>query len=143
MDEIADAIARVLRADESIYQATADPPEGISDYPTALVLEVNGEAGLGGYRGLWEPIVEARIWLLVQPRRQLPEAVRATRPWTTRLLRMFAQNDVLTNEAGESLAEITGMRWTMGNLTYGGVDHSGIELVLVARMDLQVEAECE
>lgn len=143
MDKIAEAVADILALDDDIEQVFADPPEGISDYPTAVVLDIGGSAARAALRGLWEPLIDIKVWLLVQPRSHLPDAVQATRPWASRLVALFAQNDELSDENGQVLAEITGLKWTTGMLTYSNIECSGIELTLTARMEVQALVACE
>jgi hypothetical protein len=139
---IADAIARTLRLDEDIAHVFADPPEGVHDFPTAIVLETSGDTNRAGYRGLWEIESETRVWLLVETRRDLEPNVNVTRPWEFRLLNLFAENDTFRDEEGTIFGEITRLRFRTGQLTYGDINHLGVELTINARVDIQVAVGC-
>ena len=143
MDAIAAAVGAILETDEEIKRVFVEPPESVTDYPAALVLEINGETAREGYGGLWEAEVKIRVWLLAVPRRHLPVAVKAARPWVPRLLGLFQRHDMLAaTEGDEELGEITGLAWTLGNLAYAKIDHAGVELIITARVDQQVLLTC-
>lgn len=142
MDDVVDAVARVLESDEDIHAVYGNAPEGVSDYPAAIVLDVESSTETAGYGGLWEHLLQVRLWVLVTPRRYLPEAVEAMWPWRARLAQLFADNSDLLSRAGEHVAEITKIVCRPGVLTYGKVEHAGIEVTLTARADLQALMGC-
>jgi len=143
MSIVADAVARTLRLDADIAKVYADPPEAVYDLPTALVLETNGDSQRDGFQGLWESTTETRVWLLIETRRDLEPNVNRTRPWEFRLVELFAENDMLRDEGGSAFGEITRIRHKTGVLPYADVNYLGVELLLTARVDVQVATTCE
>lgn len=142
-DRIADAIKRILELDSGIKRVFSDPPESVSAYPTAIVLEVNGESSRSAFGGLWEATIKARVWILVAPRQHLPHAIRMSRPWVSKVLRLFQERDELApTDVDEPIGEVIGLEWKEGNLEYAGIQHSGIELTVTARVDQQVVYGC-
>lgn len=140
---LAEAIARTLRLDADLALKTfADPPESVFDCPAALVLETSAETTRAGYRGLWEAEAETRVWVLVETRRDAESNVNATRPWELRLLALFAANDELLDDAGAAFGEITRLRSRVGNLEFASSKYTGVEVVITARVDIQVAARC-
>ena len=143
MDEIAEAIAGILGLSEDLARVFEHPPESVSDYPCAIVLEVNGREERAGIGGLWEANATARVWILARPRRNLPEDITAARPWVGRLLTLFEMHDELAvEEDDEPLGEITRLAWKLGNLEYAGIQHAGVELEIEMRLDRQVVYGC-
>jgi hypothetical protein len=145
MQAIAEAIGRILELSDGIEQVFADPPEGVSSYPSAIVLDIGGASTRAGLRGLWETTLEARVWLLAAPRGQgLPEVVKDARTWGESLARLFAEHDELTDTDGQTvIGEIVGLRWATGALTYGNIEHAGVDLTLSVRVDIQAAVSCE
>jgi hypothetical protein len=140
---LAEAVAQTLRLDVDLQPHTfADPPEGMFDCPAAIVLETSAEATRAGYQGLWEAETETRVWALVETRRDAENNINATRPWELRLLALFAANDELLDESGVAFGEITRLRSRVGNLDYGKSAYTGVEVVITARVDVQVAARC-
>ena len=135
---VAEAIARTLRLDAGLHKVHADPPEGVHDFPTALVLETSGFVARGGLRGLWEATITARVWVLMATRRDLASNVNATRPWGLRLVRLFAKYDELLTEADVAFGEIEHIEYSCLELTYAKMRHVGIEVLITARVDINV-----
>lgn len=142
-NSVAEAVGRTLRLDDQLKKHVfVDPPEGVHDYPAALVLETSGDSDREGFQGLWDVEVTVRVWVLIETRRDLQANVNATRPWAFRLVKLFAENDELQDETGTTFGEIQHIRYENAVLPYASINHTGIELTLTARVDVNVAVTC-
>jgi len=160
MDEhlVVAALAQLLATESRIQAVYEDPPESFGDTPAAVLLETSGAAERDSYRGGWSSEITVRVILYVTPRTQLPEAVKAARPWVAILAPLLAEHDALvyqppTPEAEEGepepetpdpveVAELLRLSWTTGVQQYAKTMYAVIEMTAVYRLDWGVTVGC-
>lgn len=131
---IPEAIARILRTDADLAQRTHVelPDHAGDDLPAALVLETSGTVSLDGVGPSYRRQFRVQIWLLVQVRGELAEAMLPARPWVNRALGLFEAHPFLSTAAGDAFANLfeagTALDWREGVLTWAGHNYTGVEL---------------
>lgn len=120
-----DALANL----EDLERMYDDPPEGLSDFPAAMVYSRSGEltgisAGLS--RNLHTLIVD-----IYESREVLPSAIHSAKRWPDRVMAALRADEQL---GGAVSAIVWPVRYRSGPMAYGRATHYGVRFEVTVKV---------
>lgn len=134
------AIGRIL-AKLPVRKVYVIPEEAIQDTPVAVILTAQSTSVRVGYL-LWETKAQVKLWVVVDKRTNLLDALGVTAPWLETVKHLFLKNDLLYEE-GILFGEITEVRVGEAIREYNSKMWAVIEVDLRIRIDDTVQISCE